>query len=199
MKEIFINNSLKLIKDYYPEYDETKLNEIKYGLLTVYLTISKLIFISLCSIVLGIFKEFIIFTIIYIFIRMPSFGIHATKSWICNVSSLITFIAIPLLCKYLIVPINIIIIIGIIFIILIYKNSPADTANRPIINSKRRRFYKLISTFISIVMVILAIIINNSFISNAFIFALLFQNIMISPFTYKVFKLPYDNYKKYIN
>lgn len=199
MKNLFINNSLNLIKNYYPDYNNEKLEEIKYGLLTLYLTISKLILISITAIFLGIFKEFIIFTIIYIFIRMPSFGIHATKSWICIVSSLITFIGIPFICKNITIPINILLITGLICIILINKNSPADTKFRPIINKKRRQTYKTMSTIIALTMVILSITITNTFISNALILALLFQCFMISPFTYKLFGQSYNNYKNYIS
>lgn len=90
------------------------------------------------------------------------------------------------------------IIIGIILTIGMMLFSPADTHKRPIVNKKRRRIYKIISTIISIIYVILSIIIKNAYISNCFIFAIVLQNILISPITYKIFKLPYNNYKEYI-
>ena len=89
------------------------------------------------------------------------------------------------------------IIIGIIFTIGILLFSPADTKKRPIINKKRRKIYKILSTIISIIYVILSVIIKNNYIENCLIFSIILQNILISPITYKIFNLPYNNYKEY--
>ncbi len=197
MKEVFINNSMNLIQKYYPNYSETKLAELKYGLLGLYLMITKSIIIFGIALYLGIFKELLIFTIIYNILRAPSFGIHASKSWICLVSSASIFIFFTYLSATISIPINIKTIIGIIGIILMYKNSPADTAKKPIVSPKRRKVYKIISTFIAIIFTILSIVIDNDFLANSFSFSLILQNIMIAPTTYKLFGEPYDNYKSY--
>ena len=81
-----------MIQKYYPNYSEVKLAELKYGLLGLYLMISKSIIIFSIAIFLGIFKELLIFTVIYNIIRAPSFGMHASKSWICLVASTSIFI-----------------------------------------------------------------------------------------------------------
>lgn len=197
MRSFIIDNCMKIISQN-KNYDKTKLAEIKYGLETLYLMFSKLIIIGILAAILGIFKELIIFILIYNIIRMPSFGLHATKSWICLLSSTITFIGLPIIMK--IIELNLItkIIIGIIFTIGISLFSPADTKKRPIINKKRRKIYKILSTIISIIYVILSITIKNTYIENCFIFSIILQNILISPITYKIFKLPYNNYKEYI-
>ena len=197
MKEVFINNSMNLIQKYYPNYSETKLAELKYGLLGLYLMITKSIIIFGIALYLGIFKELLIFTIIYNILRAPSFGIHASKSWICLVSSASIFIFFTYLSATISIPINIKTIVGIIGIILMYKNSPADTAKKPIVSPKRRKIYKIISTFIAIIFTVLSIVIDNNFLTNSFIFSLILQNIMIAPMTYKLFREPYDNYKSY--
>lgn len=197
MKKFVIENCMKIISQN-KNYDKTKLAEIKYGLEGLYLTLSKLIIITTIAIILGIIKEYIIFLLIYNIIRIPSFGLHATKSWICLVSSTIIFIGIPLLIN--IITLNKItkIIIGIILTIGIMTFSPADTKKRPIVNKKRRKIYKILSTTISIIYMVLSIKINNKYISNCFTFSILLQNILISPITYKIFKLPYNNYKTYV-
>ena len=197
MKEVFINNSMNLIHKYYPDYSEERLAELKYGLLGLYLMITKSIIIFGISLYLGIFKELLIFTVIYNILRAPSFGIHASKSWICLVSSATIFILSTYLSVNIVIPINIKIIFGIIGIILIYKNSPADTAKKPIVSPKRRRIYKLISTIIAIIFAIASIVVDNNFLSNSFILSLILQNIMVAPTTYKIFGEPYDNYKSY--
>ena len=198
MRNAVINSSLNLIKKNY-DYNDEKIAEIKYGLEAIYILITKSIVIFTASLLLGIFKEVIIFTLLYSLIRMFSFGLHATKSWICLVCSLSCFITIPYLCTIININLYIKALLGIILILLMYKNAPADTHKRPIINPKRRAVYKTLSTIIAIIMVFVSLFVDNNFISNALLFSLLLQNIMISKLTYKLFKLPYDNYKKYLD
>lgn len=197
MKENIMNHCMNIITKN-TNYNEIKLAEIKYGLETLYLTFSKLIIIGLIAIILGIFKELLIFLIIYNVMRAPSFGLHASKSWICLLTSSITFIGLPLIMKTTQLPLIIKIIVGIISVIGIALFSPADTHKRPIINKKRRRTYKILSTLIAITYIILSILIKNNYISNSFFYATILQNILISPMTYKIFKMPYNNYKTYI-
>lgn len=197
MKEVFINSSMNLIQKYYPNYSEERLAELKYGLLGLYLMITKSIIIFGIAIYLGIFKELLIFTIIYNILRAPSFGMHASKSWICLVSSASIFILSTYLSIKFSFEINIKIILGIIGIILIYKNSPADTAKKPIVSPRRRKIYKTISTTIAIIFVLISLIVNNNFISNSCILSLLIQCVFTSPTMYKICGEPYDNYKRY--
>ena len=192
-----MNYTMNLIKKN-GNYDEDQLAIIKYGLEGIYLTITKLIIILLLAYLLNIIKEVIIFLIIYNIIRMPSFGLHATKSWICLLSSTIIFIGLPIVCKYIYISNSIKVIIGLILILFIYKNAPADTLKRPIVNPKRRLFFKYCSTFIAIIFIYCSILINNNFLSNCFIFTLLVQCFITAPTTYKLFNLPYNNYLTYI-
>ena len=193
MKKIIMNSCMKYIEKK-TDYDKIKLAEIKYGLEAIYLMFEKLIFITIIALILGIFKEMVIYMLIYNLIRMPSFGLHATKSWMCLVSSTILFIGIPYLCIYLSIPIYLKIIIGILGICFMLKNAPADTKKKPIVNKKRRKIYKILSTILAIIFCLLSIFIKDNFISNCFLLALVLQNFMISPMVYKIFKLPYNNY-----
>lgn len=197
MKKVVMNYTMNLIKKN-GDYDEEQLAIIKYGLEGIYLTITKLIIILLLAYLLNIIKEVIVFLIIYNIIRMPSFGLHATKSWICLLSSTIIFIGLPFICKYIYISNSIKVIIGLILVLFIYKNAPADTHKRPIINPKRRLFYKYCSTFIAIVFIYCSILISNNFLSNCFIFTLLVQCFITAPTTYKLFNIPYNNYLTYI-
>lgn len=197
MKKFIINKCMNYIKKY-NDYDEIKLKEIEYGLVSIYLTFSKLIVIFTLAILLGIFKEVLIFLLLFNIIRLTAFGLHATKSWICLVSSTIMFIGLPLVCKNLNINIYLKIIICAINIVLIYKNAPADTYKRPIVNKTRRLIYKTLSTGTSIVFSFIAILIDNNFISNSLIFACILENCLISPYVYMLFRLPYNNYVTYL-
>jgi len=197
MRDLIINNSLSFIKNNNPDITDGKIAEIEYGLVSIYLLITKFIIILAIAWILGIIKELLIFTVLYNLIRMPSFGLHASKSWICLVVSILMFLGVPIICLNLVIPNELKLIIGIILTLFIFKNSPADTHKRPIINKKRRRLFKITSTAISIIYVCLSLLIKDNFISNCLIAALGCQTLFISPTIYKIFKLPYNNYKNY--
>ena len=134
----------------YNNYDEIKLAELRYGLVSIYLLITKFIVIIILSIILGILKEMIIFTLIYIPIRAVSFGLHASKSWICLLFSSLVFIGSPMISNYIIVPTTLQIVLSVICVTLMYKNSPADTHKKPIVSPKRRLFFKYCSVLITV-------------------------------------------------
>lgn len=199
MKDLVINGSINLIKKNKPDYSQENLEIIKYGLLSVYLLVSKTVMLVLIAIILGIIKELAIFILIYSIIRMPSFGLHATKSYICFIASSFIFIGSTYLSATTIMPIWLKIIVGLICTLLLFKNSPADTAKRPIISPKRRLVYKIITTCLAIIFILLAVLIKNNFLANCFIFSLVVQSFVTAPTIYKLFKLPYNNYKNYPN
>ena len=196
MRSWIIKKCMDIIRDT-KSFNQTKLEEIEYGLTGIYILITKSIIIFGIAMILGVFKELLLFLIFYNMIRMPSFGLHATKSWICLVSSTILFISGLYISLYIHINIYIKLIFGIYCIIRIYQNAPADTHKRPIISKKRRKIYKTISTIIAIVFVIFSLFIPNHFISNSLICSLCIQTGMISPFIYNLFNLPYNNYKNY--
>lgn len=196
MKEWVLNKLVNYVKKY-KNITEEEEEIMLYGFESVYILIGKVIIIFLLAAFLGIFKEMLIFLILFSIVRAFAFGLHATKSGICIIVSSICFLGIPYLLTKIELSIIIKIIIGLISIGLIYKNSPADTYKRPIVDPTRRRNLKLTSTIISIVYVILSFFCNN-FINNCLLFSIILECIFISPITYKLFKLPYNNYIKFL-
>jgi len=197
MKKWIINKCMNYIKTN-TDYDQIKLKEIEYGLTGLYLTFSKLIIIAIISIILGIFKEVVIYMFVFNILRSTGFGLHATKSWICLLSSTLIFVGIPIICTHIYINVYIKCLIGMIGIILMYKNAPADTKKKPIVSKKRRTIYKIISTMLAIIFSISMILINNNFLSNCLLFSLILENFLISPSIYKIFKLPYNNYIEFL-
>ena len=197
MKNLIVNSYMNHIKKH-NNYSNEKLEKIEYGLTGFYLTISKIIIVIIISLLLGIFKEMLLFMIFFNILRTTAFGLHASKSWLCLISSILFFIGLPLLALNIILNVHIKIIVSIILTILMFINSPSDTKKRPIINKKRRLKLKILSTIFCIIFSAIAIFINNNYISNSLILAMLLENILISPITYKLFKMPYNNYIIYI-
>lgn len=197
MKKKFLNSSMNAIKKYYPEYDEEKLEIIEYGLEGIYLTFTKMFIIMVLSYFLGILLEVFLLTLTYNLIRFTAFGLHATKSIYCLISSLTMFVGGTLVVLNVNIPFIIKIIISIICVYYIFKYAPADTEKRPIVSPKRRKIYKTISTITGIIFTILIIVFNKYILSNYLLIGMIEAVIMIHPTVYKIFKLPYDNYKNY--
>ncbi|MBQ8472151.1 MAG: accessory gene regulator B family protein [Bacilli bacterium] len=196
IKSFLINNSMNLVKNN-NNYNKEQLEEIKYGLESIYLLLTKFVVIITISIILGIFKETLILLLFYNFLRAFAFGIHASKSIYCWISSSIIFLGIPLICKNFIFQ-NLFFIIGtIICFLCIAIFAPADTEKRPLINIKKRKVYKFLSIFVTIIYIISIFITKNVLLKNLMMFSLIIQTVLILPITYKMFKLPYNNYKNY--
>ena len=197
MKRLLINGCMNIIKKNDPSIDEIKLAEIKYGLEGLYLTITKMIVIFTITLLLGIFKEMFIMLLVFNILRKTGFGIHAKKSWQCWLSSLSIFVILPYIAKLINIPIIIKIILSIISIIVMLLYAPADTYKRPLINKKKRLIWKTLSTINCSIMCTILIIIKDSTLSNLLLFGIYTEVALINPITYKIFKLPYNNYKTY--
>jgi len=198
MKKFVMNHAMHVVKGVYPNYDDDKLDEIRYGLEAIYLSLSKTIVILLVTLILGIFKEAVIVLLFFNFLRMFAFGIHAKKSWQCWISSSIMFIGIPYLCIYTELS-NIYYYIMISFSVLNFLlYAPADTVKRPLVKKHRRIKFKVLTLIVSLIYIILFFNTNDVFIKNVIVYTMLLEVVLIHPLTYRVFKLPYKNYERYV-
>ena len=197
MKKLIINKCMELVTTYNKDLSQRDIDKIKYGLEGLYLTITKLIFIIIISIILGIWKETLLLILIFNGIRLTAFGVHAKRSIDCLISSTLFFILFPILCIKLTIPLIIKVILFIPLTVLIGIFAPADTEKRPLINKKKRKIYKMLSIMISIIYMTIAIVIKDNTLSNCFIFAIVIQIIIMLPITYKIFGVSYNNYKTY--
>lgn len=197
MKKLIINKCMELVTTYNKDLSQKEIDKIKYGLEGLYLSITKLIFIIIISIILGTWKETLLLILIFNGIRLTAFGVHAKRSIDCLISSTLFFILFPIICIKLTIPLIVKIILFIPLTILIGIFAPADTEKRPLINKKKRKIYKILSIIISIIYMTIAIVIKDNTLSNCFIFAIVIQIIIMLPITYKIFGVSYNNYKTY--
>ena len=196
MKNYVLDNAINIINKKY-NYDDIKIEKLRYGLEGIYLTITKAIVIFSIALILGIFKELLVFLLFFNILRFSAFGIHAKNSIVCLIYSSLIFLMLPIISKYLIINNLIKTILFIILILLISIYAPADTEKRPIVSNKRRMTYKIISTTNAIIFMIFSLKTNNKFISNALLLSLFLEVIMILPVTYRLYKQPYNNYLAY--
>lgn len=197
MREKFLKSTMKSIANKYPDYDKDRLEIIEYGLESLYIMITKTIVISLIALLLNVFKEMLIIMILYNIIRTTAFGMHAKESWQCYIISITLFIGGALLFKYINVSFYANALIGATSYIFLVIYAPADTYKRPLVNTKKRKIYKIITVINSSIFLILIIVFKNSNISTALSLGLLDSMLMIHPLTYRMFHLPYNNYKTY--
>lgn len=181
MKEKVVNNIMIKINNNY-DFDEVKLEEIKYGLLGLYSLITKTTVIILLSLLLGFFQKFIIFLLFYSILRSVSFGCHAKTNFRCWIFSTILLLGLP----YLFNIINISKLVKNVLWTILFINylifSPADTDKRPMINKKRKLKFKIVSL---IICVIYLFIINRfSSISNLIIASMILEGLLINPLGY---------------
>ncbi len=197
MREKFLKSTMKSIANNYPDYDKDRLEIIEYGLESLYIMITKTIVISLIALLLNVFKEMLIIMILYNIIRTTAFGMHAKESWQCYIISITLFIGGALLFKYINVSFYANALIGATSYIFLVIYAPADTYKRPLVNTKKRKIYKIITVINSSIFLILIIVFKDSNISTALSLGLLDSMLMIHPLTYRMFHLPYNNYKTY--
>ncbi len=197
MKEVFLNKSMDLLSSKY-NYDSLTKDKILYGLEIIYIFITKLSVILISALIFGLFKEMLIFTLLLNGLRTFAYGVHAKKSWHCYISSLVVFILMPYI--FIKININLIqkIIISILSLISMYVYAPADTEKRPIVNMNQRKKLKLYSFLVCTIYIILSFIIKNEMIINLILLSMITESFVINPFIYKIFNLPYNNYKEYL-
>ena len=196
MKDLIINSAMQNIENNC-NYTKEKLVEIKYGLASLYSTITKTIVIFSISYMLGTLKSLLTLMVLYSILRLTGFGVHAKKSWHCWVSSLLIFLLLPYLCENLVIDYRAKVALGIMSVALLGFYAPADTEKRPLINPKRRLTYKIISVLLGLGYIVMIFLIKDNTLSNCILFALIQETLVVLPITYKLFGVKYKNYLKY--
>ena len=198
MKELFLKKSVDFITKYNKNHTEEDIEKIKYGLEGLYLTITKLVIIFLIAIIFNFFKELVIMLVFFNIIRFPAFGFHADKSITCLIISTTILLGLT----YLMINISLNITSKVLISILCFTDyilyAPADTVKRPLTNKKKRKYRKIASCICALIYIVMIIIIKDMIISNLILTALIIEGIMINPMFYKMFGMPFNNYKKMV-
>ena len=194
MKQLFLESSMNFICKYQSisDYDKKK---VKYGLEGLYLTITKMIILTVLALMLNMFKEFILVVVFFNVIRYTGFGFHAEKSYQCLLFSTFNFIAIPFLLLHIQLSNFFVYIICAICIFHYLLFAPADTKKRPLSNKRKRIIRKIITVMIGFIYTLMIILLNNTYWTSIILSAMIIQAIIISPLIYRLFNQPYNNYK----
>lgn len=168
-------------------YNEKEKLKIEYGLKIVFIVLFDTVTMLLASYMLGILNYFIYGYISIALVRSFSGGIHLKSYYRCWLMSFITMCLTGYLGHMNMFKFYYYIIIFISYI-LISLYAPADTKYRPIISIREKILFRKILYSLIVGDLILIYIYNNIF-SRTLAFSLLISSILITPISYKLFKV----------
>lgn len=195
MKKKFIDNCYNFITNY-EDCDDLKTKKIRYGLETIYNLLTKLIVLTILTLWLNIFKDFILLVVCYSLARRYAYGLHAKTSIACWITTLPIYLLGCYIIHYVSIPNYLVYSLWSFSFLSFLLWAPADTPQRPLIHENIRKKQKIKACTICLIYLLL-IGLQISFVTSACIYSLLIQSICINPITYKLTHTPFDNYKIY--
>lgn len=183
MKDKVVDSLMISIKNN-NNFDSVKLEEIRYGFLGLYTLITKTTVIILISLILGFFKQFIIFFLFYTLLRSVGFGAHAKTNMQCWLFSTLLLIGLPYLITKINFSANTVFIVWVICFVNFLIFAPADTEKRPIISKKRKLIFKIL--VLSLSLLYLGLLIKFNSLSNLILASMTLEGILVNPIGYKL-------------
>lgn len=177
--------------------DEEGYLKVKYGLEIILINAMKFIAVYGVALLLGIVWQTITVHLAYLMIRRYSFGLHATKSWVCTVVSVSMFDLIPYFAKGLLL--NNWIVLGVfIFVLLnVFFFAPADTESLPLIGKDNRKKLKRKAMVSTLLLTGIALLVPIAEMKVLIMLGALYQVVSINPLVYKILNRRYHNYESY--
>ena len=173
-----------------PEIDDERAEVIMYGLQVIIGEIPKVFIILAIAYLLGIFKAALISMLIIAPYRCVSGGFHVKTHIGCIINTFFLYGGTAILAEYIVLQeITKYILAFVVWtfcMIMIKLYAPADTENVPILRKQERRQKQIMSYAILTVEIIIALVINNPFITNVIIFGDLIQTLTITRLAYKI-------------
>ena len=196
MKNAFVNSSLNyLIK--HNACNDKQVNIFRYTLESLYSLVTKTCVVLILAFFLKTFSITLTMLLLYSVLRGFAFGIHATKNLYCWIVTLLTYVIGSLIIKYFTWPMEIIYICYVSGFLALLLWAPADTPARPLLNKRKSLTNKIFSLGLTLIYVLCSFYLNSNNFYNIVSFILILETICICPLTYKLFKIPYNNYKTY--
>lgn len=174
-----------------------EVEKLYLGIVIIILNISEMIIVFIIAFFMGIVKGIILFFIMFTALRLTAAGVHCKNSLSCIILTTIIYISSSYISINHPLSMHFNFIIIIISTLLLYKYSPADTENRPILGKDHRKKLKIQTTIIASILILINLLLLNKVLFNLTMFAFLFETLSILPCSYKFMKTNYNNYKKY--
>ena len=173
-----------------PEVDDERAEVIMYGLQVIIGEIPKGFIILAIAFLLGIFKQALISMLIIAPYRCMSGGFHVKTHMGCIINTFLLYGGTAILAKYIVLQeiskYIIAFVVWIFCMIMLKLYAPADTENVPILRKQERRQKQIMSYVILTIEIIIALTINNPFITSVIIFGDLIQTLTITRLAYNI-------------
>ena len=178
-----------------PEVDDERAEAINFGLQLLVGEMPKIILLCVIAFIFRIGPLVVFAYISMLPYKVVAGGFHLKTHIGCTLGTFIVyfgnvfvskFIVMKTIAKYMII-----VLAEILAIIMISMYAPADTINMPILMAKERRIKKILSYIFATVTLIVALIVQNSVLSNILIINVLVESVSISRLAYKITKNEY--------
>lgn len=170
--------------------DEQRAEVIDFGLHILIGEMPKTFIFIFISLLLGMFKEFVITFLVIFPYRAVSGGFHLKTHIGCIVATSLVYCGVPYISEKIIIAQEfkyiLITLIWIFGMLMCKLYAPADTENIPILRKKERKTKRILSYVVLTITLIIGAVIKNNTISNIIILGMLVQSIMISKLAYRI-------------
>ena len=178
------------IRKQIPYVDEQRAEVIDFGLHILIGEMPKTFIFIFISLLLGMFKEFVITFLVIFPYRAVSGGFHLKTHIGCIVATSLVYCGVPYISEKIIIAQEfkyiLITLIWIFGMLMCKLYAPADTENVPILRKKERKTKRILSYIVLTITLIIGTVIKNNTISNIIILGMLVQSIMISKLAYRI-------------
>lgn len=130
-----------------------------YGYILTMETVLNICISFVIALLLQMIECFIVFSCMFIPLRIFCGGWHASKSWLCTLISNVTLTLVMVIVKYQLVPFNMQImgVVEAICLLIVFLLSPVEHENKPLYNSERSA-YGEISKILYILQLVLLVL-----------------------------------------
>lgn len=173
------------IRSQNPDISDTRVAELEYGFLALYLTATKFAIILLLAWWLKLLPEMLTVMATFAAVRTWAGGVHAESSLACLITTSIIYFGVAVAANYFLIPTYLLLFMALIALVLFYYYAPADHANKPIRSEKHRSKLKQRTLLFSIFCIILSFLIPIG-LRDAIILSVFVESLMITPIAYKI-------------
>ena len=195
MIETICNSLTKKIIESVDEVDESKANEINYGLQLLIGEVPKFFITLILAIILNIVDLTLLSFLFVLPYRAFSGGFHLHTHFGCIIATNVLYIGTAYLGSVINISDNVRYgIIAFLFISCFYiinKYAPADTENVPVLQKKERKKRKICSFAIVTIELVIAIFIPYEVISNIILIGIFLQTCTLTKLAYRITKNKY--------
>lgn len=169
--------------------------EMRSGILTTVVYIVNTALLIVLSLWLRIVPEVLLFVVVYGLLRSASFGFHWPKAWICLTTSMVEYIGLSLLAKWL--PATTYDLywrlgIWVLCLVVVIRYAPAPTKKRPLPKShyKPYQIASIVAMLLFGVAIALLTWLGQSAYANVVTFAIACQAVYLLPVLFRYFETP---------